>query len=170
VEQNTPLPRGGISTRFGPVKGIPRMKNLKCKTVIAGLATGLTLAAFTACTSMDRDERSEGRTLDDDNITEKVENKLEREPVYKFKGVEVKTFAGVVQLSGFVNSEEQKRRAEEVANQVDGVQEVINALAIKATAGTPTGRNSDRIYANPTENTNQSPGSTTSTNQTTEPK
>src|SRR5215204_999593 len=152
------------------MKGIPNMKNLKCKTLIAGLATGLTLATFTACTSMNQDERSEGRTLDDDNITEKVENKLEREPVYKFKGVDVKTFAGVVQLSGFVNSEDQKRRAEELASEVGGVQEVINSLAIKATAGTPTGRNADRIYSNPTEGTNQSPSSTSSTNQTTEPK
>jgi hyperosmotically inducible protein len=44
--------------------------------------------------------------------------------------VNVTTYRGVVQLSGFVESEEAKRRAEEAANDVEGVREVKNDLRV----------------------------------------
>jgi hypothetical protein len=67
----------------------------------------------------------------------------------------VRTFDGVVQLSGFVNSEEQKRRAEELARQVPGVVEVQNSISLKPNAGayTPTGRNdNNNTYNNQNQN------------------
>ena len=90
-------------------------------------------------TNTGKDERSEGRTKDDKEITEKVQKSLEDEPVFKFGNVDVKTYGGDVQLSGFVNTDDQKERAGQIAAQTPGVVRVHNDLALKPFAPTPTG-------------------------------
>jgi hyperosmotically inducible protein len=102
-----------------------------------------------------KDERSEGRITDDKNITQHVNNALKQEPVYKFDGVDVQTFAGIVQLSGFVNVEEQRQRALELASRQEGVIKVVNSLAIKpqmAATGHPT--TEQHIYSGQETNQN----------------
>lgn len=87
--------------------------------------------------------RTAGRTLDDKTITQAVEHKLKTEQVYKFNEVSVNTFDGVVQLSGFVNTDEQKHRAGELAQQVDGVTQVENNISLKPSGNLqPTGNGS----------------------------
>jgi osmotically-inducible protein OsmY len=109
------------------------------------------LLAFAGCESEKHssDQRSEGRAIDDKTITENVEKDLKGEPVYKFDNVEAKTFAGIVQLSGFVDTEAQKRRAAEVAQQVPGVHAVENGIALKPAPMAPTGstNGAPRIYS-----------------------
>jgi hypothetical protein len=128
------------------------MLNINYKTLIGGLGMAVVLAGSAGCATR-HDERSAGRIQDDEKITSSVKDGLEHEHVYKFENVKVDTFAGAVQLSGFVNSEEQKRRAQEVAERTDGVTEVINSLAIKQFSPTPTGRavgtKPPRVYAEP---------------------
>lgn len=119
------------------------MRNLKKLALISGASALMAVTALTGCESGRHSDRTAGRALDDKIITESVEDKLQAEPVYKFSDVDVKTFAGVVQLSGFVSSEEQKRRAGELAQQVQGVSRVVNNITLKETAGPglqPTGR------------------------------
>jgi osmotically-inducible protein OsmY len=91
------------------------------------------LLAFAGCESEKHsgDQRTEGRTIDDKMITENVRKELKDEPVYKFDNVETKTFAGIVQLSGFVDTEAQKSRAGEVASHIRGVRQVENGIALK---------------------------------------
>ena len=98
-----------------------------------------------------KDERSDGRLLDDRHITADVKKSLKREPAYKFDDVNVDTFAGVVQLSGFVNNDAQRSRAEEIARNTPGTKAVSNGLALKPTNLEPTGRTNvnQRIYAEP---------------------
>src|SRR5262245_16594554 len=116
------------------------MRNIKNIIAIGGVSATMGLAALTGCKNLNtdkpRDERSAGRVKDDDKITKEVREKLRHEPVYKFENVDVKTFAGVVQLSGFVNVPGQKRYAEALARQVDGVTQVVNSLTLKP--GPPT--------------------------------
>ena len=45
--------------------------------------------------------------------------------------VKVETLNGMVQLSGFVNSQEEKSRAEQIARNVQGVQNVKNNISVK---------------------------------------
>lgn len=117
------------------------------------VATAAILVAMTGCKSTPKDERSEGRTVDDKHITENVQKALEREPTYKFTEVNVKTFAGVVQLSGFVNTAGEKDRAAEIAQNTDGVTQVVNGIALKPEMPA-TGRNSQsRIYSEPSNAT-----------------
>jgi len=115
------------------------MPNIK-KLLLLGAATVVGLTGCQTYHSRATSERSEGRMVDDHRITAAVKSELRREPVYKFNDVDVKTFNGVVQLSGFVNSEDQKRRAAEIAQRVDGVAQVQNAIALKPETPSPTGR------------------------------
>jgi osmotically-inducible protein OsmY len=112
------------------------------------------LLAVSGCESEQHsgDQRSEGRTIDDKALTENVQNNLKNEPVYKFDNVEAKTFGGIVQLSGFVDTEAQKDRAGEVAQHVPGVREVENGIALKPppmAPMVPTGstNGNSRIYS-----------------------
>jgi hyperosmotically inducible protein len=127
------------------------MRKLKQFRLIQIMVAGSALLIMTGCkTRSSSDERSEGRTMDDKKITETALKKLKQEPVFKFNGVEVTTFGGVTQLSGFVNTEEQKTRAAEIVQQVEGVHQVVNGIAIKPEAMTPTGSTNaaqPRIYS-----------------------
>jgi osmotically-inducible protein OsmY len=50
---------------------------------------------------------------------------------YKYDGVNVETFKGVVQLSGFVNTRDQKNRAGDLARKVKGATDVENNITVK---------------------------------------
>ncbi|MGH8143123.1 MAG: BON domain-containing protein [Steroidobacteraceae bacterium] len=77
---------------------------------------------------------SVGRTLDDSTITAKVKAALVANPDTKARDVDVTTSHGVVQLSGFVDTNEQRDAAAEVAKSVSGVRSVDNGLQLKPQA------------------------------------
>jgi len=149
----TPIETRDSEWKAGSQQQQLTMSNMNYTKLISGLGMAAVMAGVTGCESMGRhpDERSEGRYKDDKNITESVKHALKEEPVYKFEGVSVDTFAGDVQLSGFVNSEDQKRRAQDIAARTPGVQRVINGLALKqfVPAPTPTGHSEIRVYSEP---------------------
>ena len=72
-----------------------------------------------------------GRAVDDSVITGKVKAALVADPTTKAHQINVETFKGTVQLSGFVESSEARSRATEVAKNVDGVKSVKNELALR---------------------------------------
>jgi osmotically-inducible protein OsmY len=72
-----------------------------------------------------------GGVIDDSTITAKVKSALIESPETKAGDIKVETRAGVVQLSGFVSSEEQKSAAAKVAQSVAGVKSVANGLSVK---------------------------------------
>jgi osmotically-inducible protein OsmY len=120
------------------------MKDFKRLFVTGGLGAVLAAGALTGCQSSmwghRNEERASGQVVDDGRITSQVKQELAQEPVFKFGDVDVKTFNGVVQLSGFVNADQQKTRAGELAQQVPGVAQVVNSLTLKSAQPTPTGR------------------------------
>ena len=117
------------------------MLNLKRLMLVSGASAIMAVTALTGCkSSSSESERSAGRAMDDRAISEKVAEKLKNEPVYKFTDVDVRTFGGVVQLSGFVSTDDQKNRAEDIAESVDGVTRVINNISLKPDNLTPTGK------------------------------
>jgi osmotically-inducible protein OsmY len=72
-----------------------------------------------------------GRVIDDSVITGEVKAALIADPTTKAHQISVETFKGVVQLSGFVDTAEARSRATQVAQQVDGVKQVKNELALR---------------------------------------
>jgi osmotically-inducible protein OsmY len=85
---------------------------------------------FMGCAG-NRYERSTGQYIDDKSLTIRVHDALADSAEYKFSDVNVRVFRSTVQLSGFVNSSEQKTRAGEIARNVQGVGEVQNNITVK---------------------------------------
>jgi hyperosmotically inducible protein len=72
-----------------------------------------------------------GTTVDDSLLTTKVKAALVGNPVTKARQINVETLNGVVQLSGFVDSNDEISEATKVASSVSGVKNVENKLAVK---------------------------------------
>jgi len=72
-----------------------------------------------------------GQYIDDSTITTKVKSELAADEVVSAFDVHVETIKGSVRLSGFVNSPDQRRRAEQLARTVAGVQSVDNGLVVR---------------------------------------
>jgi osmotically-inducible protein OsmY len=113
------------------------MKNMKNKmqiTKVVGLALCLgaapLLTLVTGCAG-DRYHESTGESIDDHTITMRVKDALSNDSQYKFEGVNVDTFKGTVQLSGFVDTSDQKDRAATLAKGVQGVKDVDNNITVK---------------------------------------
>lgn len=85
---------------------------------------------FAACASTQKTE-STGEYIDDAAITAKVKAAILKNPELKVTQINVETYKGVVQLSGFVDSREDARKASNVAADVAGVVSVKNDLIVK---------------------------------------
>jgi osmotically-inducible protein OsmY len=64
-------------------------------------------------------------------ITTKVKAAFAADPDVKATEVNVETFKGTVQLSGFVSSRDAERRAVELARKVKGVKAVKDDMVVK---------------------------------------
>lgn len=96
-------------------------------TARAGLV--IVALALGACSST-RTQQSAGEVVDDSVLTAKVKTALIEDPVTKAAQIDVETYRGVVQLAGFVDSNEARARATELAKGVSGVQDVRNDLKV----------------------------------------
>ena len=90
----------------------------------------LSICVLAGCAST-RTQSSTGEYIDDSVITTKVEAGLAESKKTSLFDIEVETYKGRVQLSGFVDSETEKDAAEQIANQVAGVREVVNNIQLK---------------------------------------
>jgi osmotically-inducible protein OsmY len=72
-----------------------------------------------------------GEYIDDSVITTKVKYAIAQDPQLKVLEINVETFKGQVQLSGFVGSRAHIGRATEVARGIKGVKSVVNDLRLK---------------------------------------
>jgi len=105
------------------------MKTIKCSSLYLSAACCLVLL-WNGCASTPTRE-STGQYIDDSTITAKVKAEYARDPVVQATQVNVETFKGVVQLSGFVDDNEAKQRAEQLAKRVGGVARVEDNIIVK---------------------------------------
>ena len=103
------------------------MKSIK---QLANYGFALALLGLTACASTPTREGT-GEYLDDTAITAKVKAAIFEEPTLKSTEINVETFKGVVQLSGFVSSKQSAQKAVEVARKVGGVKAVKEDMRLK---------------------------------------
>lgn len=92
---------------------------------------GLFLFAFFAGCAGNHKTASTGEYFDDSVLTAKVKTEIFNDPTLKVFEINVETFKGEVQLSGFVNSAAASARAVEVARSVKGVKSVKNSIILK---------------------------------------
>jgi len=101
---------------------------------LLGLAAAL---ALTACASKEEPEtrRTTGEFNSDAALTARVKSAIATDVGARTAAaINIETYRGVVQLTGFADSREQAARAEEAAKKVDGVRSVKNDVRIKSTS------------------------------------
>jgi osmotically-inducible protein OsmY len=94
------------------------------------LVSAIVLASTLGCASTSSREGT-GEYVDDTVVTTKVKAAIFNEPTLKSAEVNVETFKGVVQLSGFVASPDAKSTAVRVARNVAGVKSVKDDMRLK---------------------------------------
>ena len=88
------------------------------------------LAFFVGCAATPKQEGT-GEYIDDTVLTTKVKAAVFNEPSLKSAEINVETFKGVVQLSGFVSSRADINKAVQLARGVKGVASVKNDMQVK---------------------------------------
>jgi len=102
------------------------MKNVLRKFfVVTVMLFGLAACAGTS------NQKSAGEVIDDAAITTKVKSALIQDKDVSAMRIQVETYKGVVQLSGFANTREEADKAVDVTRRVAGVKSVKNDIRIK---------------------------------------
>lgn len=109
--------------------------NLESTTmnIFKGISTflvAITMMFMLGCASTTKHEGT-GEYVDDTVITTKVKTAILEEPGLKSAEINVETFKGVVQLSGFVSSRASASKAAEIARGVRGVKSVKDDMRVK---------------------------------------
>ena len=94
------------------------------------LSAAIAMATTLGCASTPRSEGT-GEYVDDTVITAKVKSAIFGEATLKSAEINVETFKGIVQLSGFVRSQANVNTAVAVAQNVHGVKSVKSDMLIK---------------------------------------
>jgi osmotically-inducible protein OsmY len=108
-------------------QSINPMKKILFPLLLILGASGL---AFTSACSSTATSRSTGAYIDDEAITTKIKAAYVKDDTVKAFDVHVDTYNGNVQLSGFVENAAQKMRAETIARETHGVQNVSNNIQL----------------------------------------
>jgi osmotically-inducible protein OsmY len=95
------------------------------------IVVGVLLAlSVNGCTSTPT-QASTGQIIDDSAITAKVKAKLLDDPTVSGLAISVETYKGIVQLSGFANSQSEIRQADNLARHTEGVRSIRNNIQLK---------------------------------------
>ena len=137
--------------------------------VVLSCALLTSLGALSACQSTTG--KTAGQTMNDASISAAVQTKLTSDRLSNFPRIDVDTERGVVNLSGVVETEAQRARADRLARQVDGVIRVNNNLQIQNRL--PSGKNPNPAQADnnmkdgqPERNSGREDGKNATTMQT----
>ena len=101
------------------------------------LAAALASSAFTTGCAVTSGRQGVAGYSDDRATTARVKTALLGDPVVAGTQIDVTTYEDVVQLSGFVDSQQEKQRAGDIARKVDGVRDVRNDLVISGQGSAP---------------------------------
>jgi BON domain-containing protein len=108
------------------------------RTIVMALTIAGSIVSLTSCVDKGPPPGDQGKTpkagmggsIRDVEITSLVERRLAADSLTSSANIKVKTEQGVVTLTGEVDNEETKRKAQEVAKAVLGVNEVRNGITV----------------------------------------
>jgi osmotically-inducible protein OsmY len=104
------------------------MKTNSNRNLLAAAILGLALVAGCASTAK---HESTGEYMDDTTLTTKVKAKFVDDKAVNAMNINVETFKGTVQLSGFANNQAEADRAVQLARNTEGVKSVKNDIRLK---------------------------------------
>jgi osmotically-inducible protein OsmY len=103
------------------------------RSILASALTAAALALGACATEPGQKSQSAGAYVDDATVTAKVKTAIASDVgVRAASNVNVETYNGVVQLSGFADNNQQASMAEKAARNVKGVQSVKNDIRIRS--------------------------------------
>lgn len=100
---------------------------MNSKSLLATALLGAAVA-FGGCTHLT--DKPASAVVSDAEITTKVKAKFVEDPVVKAMNIKVDTYQGVVQLSGFANSQGEADKAAQIARATSGVKSVKNDIRL----------------------------------------
>ena len=103
---------------------------MQARQILVAAAAATTLALGSGCAVV-RDQQTVGSYVDDATITTQVKARFAEDQTVSAMAIGVETMKGVVQLSGFAKSTEERTLAERLARSVSGVQAVRNDIVIR---------------------------------------
>jgi hyperosmotically inducible periplasmic protein len=103
---------------------------MKLTHALIATAAAFAVLGTTGC-SVARDQQSVGSYIDDTTLTTRVKAKFAEDPVVSAMSIQVETLKGMVQLSGFAKTGEEKSKAEMLAKNTSGVTGVRNDIIVR---------------------------------------
>jgi len=98
--------------------------------LVRAATLAIAVSLLSACAGSPTKE-STGEYIDDSVITTKVKTALLRDEQVSTTAIKVETFKGMVQLSGFVATDQEREKAGQLAQSVSGVKEIKNDIRVK---------------------------------------
>ena len=103
---------------------------MKSRQVLIAAMSAVVLLSAGGCAVM-RNQESVGAYIDDATLTTRVKAKMAEDKTVSAMAIGVETLKGVVQLSGFAKSAEERNMAERLARSTSGVASVKNDIVIR---------------------------------------
>ena len=103
---------------------------MKSYFAVSAIAAVLAVVNVTGCAVV-RDQQSVGSYVDDTTLTTRIKAKFAEDKVVSAMSITVTTLKGVVQLSGFAKSVDEKMMAERLARDTSGVVSVRNDIIVR---------------------------------------
>ncbi|MBI5721171.1 MAG: BON domain-containing protein [Burkholderiales bacterium] len=107
------------------------IRSLQPRLILVAAMSVATVAVGAGC-AVARDQQSVGSYVDDATLTARVKSKFAADKTVGAMSITVETMRGVVQLSGFAKSPEEKAAAENLARSTSGVRDVLNDIVVRA--------------------------------------
>ena len=104
---------------------------MNIRPLILAIASAVTLISATGCAVV-RDQESDGAYVDDATLTTRVKAKFAENTSVSAMAISVETLKGVVQLSGFAKSMDERITAERLARETSGVRAVRNDIVVRS--------------------------------------
>jgi len=108
-----------------------RPMTVNTRQILIAAMAAAALVAGTGCAVV-RDQQSVGSYVDDATLTARVKAKFAEDKTVSAMSISVETLKGVVQLSGFAKSSEEKLMAERLARGTSGVAGVRNDIIVRS--------------------------------------
>lgn len=103
---------------------------MKLSTFLLAVTAALAVVTTSGC-AVARDQSTVGEYVDDTTLTTRVKGKFAADPTVSAMSISVETLRGVVQLSGFAKSAQERTVAEKLARETSGVKVVRNDIALR---------------------------------------
>jgi osmotically-inducible protein OsmY len=104
---------------------------MQARHILVAAVAASAMALGAGCSVM-RDQQSVGSYVDDSTITTQVKAKFAENTTVSAMAISVETLKGVVQLSGFAKTADERVMAERLALGVSGVRSVKNDIVVRS--------------------------------------